>query len=298
MAPTSKRLRVPFPEGGRIAVASDLQRTSLVERLILQEQNDPEREAVVASIAAERPAVALLLGDHVFLGASVGAWAFFDRIIEPLRRADVELLPILGNHDCWSLGPAGLRHYFSRFPRVERLRYYTTTLGPLGIVALDSNQLFMPSIDWQDQLRFHEEALAAFDEDPEVRGVVVLVHHPPWTNGTVTGPSALVERAFVPAFLRSRKGILMLSGHVHAYEHFTRDDRHFVVCGGGGGPRHRLLAKERRKFSDLFDGAPIRDFHFLMLDPKEGGLDVRAHGIAKGTTHAKPMDAFEIAWRH
>ncbi len=290
-------ITVPFREGGRVAVVSDLQRTALVERIfLLSEQNDAERTGVIAALAEERPDVALLLGDHVFLGASARAWGFFDRLVAPLRDAGIELLPILGNHDCWSLGPQALRHYFSRFPRVEGHRFYTTHLGPLGIIALDSNRLFMPSQQWDEQIRFYDEALAHLDAAPNVRGILVLVHHPPWTNGTVTGPSALVERTFVPSFLRSRKGLLMLSGHVHAYEHFVRQGRHFVVCGGGGGPRHRLLPKERQKFRDLFNGPTIRDFHFLTLAPGDDGLDVRALGLAKGAARTSSMDVFRIEW--
>lgn len=300
MTATSTRapsIVVPFPEGGRVAVVSDLQRTALVERLfLLAEQNDAERAGIIAALAEARPDALLLLGDHVFLGASSRAWAFFDRLVEPLRAAGIELLPILGNHDCWSIGARGLRHYFARFPRLEGRRFYTTRLGPLGIVALDSNQFFIPSSEWDEQSLFYDKTLADLDADPDVRGILVLVHHPPFTNGTVTGPSALTERSFVPSFLRSRKALLMLSGHVHAYEHFVREGRHFVICGGGGGPRHRLLPKERQAFRDLFDGPSIRDFHFLTLAPDETGLDVRALGLAKGATRVSPMDRFRLDW--
>ncbi|MDC0749425.1 metallophosphoesterase family protein [Polyangium mundeleinium] len=300
MAPAPTRaapIVVPLREGGRVAVVSDLQRTALVERLFLRaEQNDAERTGILAALTAARPDATLLLGDHVFLGASSRAWAFFDRLVEPLRAAGVELLPILGNHDCWSIGPRGLRHYFSRFPRLEGSRFYTARLGPLGIVALDSNRIFMPARQWDEQSLFYNKTLARLDADPDVRGILVLVHHPPFTNGTVTGPSALTQRTFVPAFLRSRKAVLMLSGHVHAYEHFVREGRHFVVCGGGGGPRHRLRPKERQMFRDLFDGPSIRHFHFLTLAPDETGLDVRALGLAKGATRVLPMDQFRIDW--
>ncbi|MRG94895.1 metallophosphoesterase family protein [Polyangium spumosum] len=300
MTPASTRspsLDVPLRERARIAVVSDLQRTALVERVFLRaEENDAERAGIVAALAASRPDVTLLLGDHVFLGASRRAWAFFDRLVEPLRAAGVELLPVLGNHDCWSFGPRGLRHYFARFPRLDGRRFYTARLGPLGVVALDSNRLFMPSQTWAEQIQFYATTMARLDADPGVRGVLVLVHHPPFTNGTVTGPSSLVERSFVPAFLRSRKGIVMLSGHVHAYEHFVRDGRHFVVCGGGGGPRHRLLPKARQVFRDLFDGPSIRDFHFLTLEPTDRGLDVRATGLPKGGARTSPMDHFHVDW--
>jgi hypothetical protein len=126
--------------------------------------------------------------------------------------------------------------------------------------------------------------------------VLVLAHHPPWTNGTVTGPSELVERTFVPAFLRARKTLGMFSGHVHAYERFSRQNRHLVVCGGGGGPRHELLPPERRRFHDLFMGRALRDFHFLTFAQAGEGIDVEVVGLQKGATCARPIDRFRMVF--
>lgn len=282
--------------GAEIAVLSDLQRTARVERLLFREQNDEERERLIEILVATRPRAVLLLGDLVFCGSSRRGWAYFDRLTKTFSRSGIELLPILGNHDCWSLGDTASNHFFARFPRLERRRFYTARLGPLGIVALDSNRSWMPRAAWDEQSVFYDRALADFDADPKVRGVLVLVHHPPFTNGIVTGPSTLVSRSFVPSYVRAKKTLLMLSGHAHTYEHFSRDDRHFVVCGGGGGPRHLLRKPGERVFPDLFDGPPLRDFHFLGLRPEADALDVRVTGLAKGAQEARPMDVFRLVW--
>jgi hypothetical protein len=187
-------------------------------------------------------------------------------------------------------------HFFERFPRLEGRRFFSARLGPLGIVALDSNRFWMPRSTWNEQSACYDRALAELDADPNIRGVLVLVHHPPFTNNTVTGPSKLVAASFVPRYLQSQKTLLMLSGHAHTYEHFSQETRHFLVCGGGGGPRHRLRGPAERAFPDLFDGPPLRDFHFLTLRPETDALDVRVTGLAKGAREARPMDAFRLVW--
>jgi 3',5'-cyclic AMP phosphodiesterase CpdA len=280
----------------RFAILSDTQRTGLVERAALREQNDRERSALISALVAARPDVVFLLGDLVFWGGSEADWIYFDELVRPLRDAGIELLPLLGNHDCWSAFGAGLRHFFERFPNIEGRRWYSAKKGALGLVALDSNRAFMSKREWEDQLSFYEGELAEFDRDPSIRSVFVLVHHAPFTNGTVTGPSRLVEGTFVPAFLRSPKARAMFSGHVHAYERFERQGRHFIVCGGGGGPRHELLPLKKRRNEDLFQGPLLRDFHFLLLTPTETAIDVDVMGLEKGANTVRRMDRFSLVF--
>src|SRR5205823_2075898 len=117
--------------------------------------------------------------------------------------------------------------------------------------------------EWSTQRTWYEETLRASDDDMATRGVFVLMHHPPYTNSTVTGDEVHVEDTFVPAFVRAKKTLAMLSGHVHSYERFVRDGKTFVVSGGGGGPRAALeTGAARRHPDDQFDGPAVRDFHF------------------------------------
>jgi len=280
----------------RFAILSDVQRTGLVERLALREQNDRERALLVSALVAARPDVVFLLGDLVFWGGSKDDWLSFDELIKPLRDAGITLLPLLGNHDCWSAFGAGLRHYFERFPNVEGKRWYSARKGGLGLVALDSNRAFMSKQEWASQLSFYEGTLGQFDQDGSIHGVIVLVHHPPCTNSTVSGPSELVARSFLPRFLQTRKTIAMVSGHVHSYERFLRHGRHLIVCGGGGGPRHELLPPKKRRFTDLFEGPILRDFHYLLLTPGEKDVDVEVMGLEKGANTVRRMDRFSLVF--
>ncbi|UQA61171.1 metallophosphoesterase family protein [Polyangium aurulentum] len=292
-------LHFPFPDefdfrrGARIAVVGDVQRTGLIE--FWREQNDAERARIVRAIVEEAPALLITLGDHVFDGSSARDWARFDALFAPVREARLPVLPVVGNHDLWPRG--ALRHYFDRFRHLDGARFHARKVGPLGLVALDSNRFWLSPQRWEEQRQWLAGVLDRFDGDPGLRGVLALVHHPPYTNSTVASPSIAVEHSFLPAFLRARKTLAMLSGHVHAYEHFAREGRHFLVSGGGGGPRHSLSPPERHRFPDLFAGPSLRDFHYLLLEPGDEGLLIRARGLAKGADEIRPLDEVFLPWR-
>lgn len=280
---------------GRFVVVSDLQRTSSIE--LWRESNVDERARIVREIAALGPDFVAILGDLVFYGASEVDWAELDALGLPLREARVPVLPVLGNHECWWSPRAALKHYFARFPHLHGRRWYSLAHGALGLLFLDSNQRWMSAAQWKEQLAWYAGELARFDRDPAVRGVLVMLHHPPYTNSTVTSDELHVQRDIVPAFFSARKTLAMLSGHVHSYERFTRAGKMFVVTGGGGGPRMRLATGQRRRHQDdLFDGPPLRGFHFLTFSLSRTGVEVAMRGIEKGGRDFSTMDAFTLRW--
>jgi Icc-related predicted phosphoesterase len=282
----------PFREGGRFAVVGDLQRTSLLE--FWRESNDAERGLVVAAIARARPAFLAIVGDLVFDGSSARSWAEFDALTAPLRDAGIPTLAAFGNHEYWG-GRGGERHFFARFPGIEGHHWYTVDYGPLRFIVLDSNIDKLPAAAWERQVRWYEEALAAGDRAPEVRGVVVLLHHPPYTNSTVTGDEPHVQRFFVPPFLRAHKTLAMVSGHVHSYERFARAGKTFLVSGGGGGPRAKLATgSARRHPDDLFPGPALRDFNFLLVTVTAMGFTAEVLGLPKEGKVFKTIDRFSM----
>jgi len=297
-----RRFRSPEPHAGeivlhsgRFAAVGDLQRTSRAE--VWRESNDRERERLLRAIAAEAPDFVALLGDLVFRGSSAAEWSRFDSLAAPLREARIPVLPVLGNHEYWlSRGPA-LANYFARFPHLKPHRWHATRYGPLAIVALDSNLQFLPPAVWKEQRLWFEAELAREDADPSVRGVLLLVHHPPYTNSTVTSDELHVQRAFVPAFEGARKTMAMLSGHVHSYERFLRRGKAYIVTGGGGGPRVRLAAERRRRHpDDLFGGPAVRDFHYLLGEITDADLDIEVKGMPKGGKRFATLERFSLPW--
>lgn len=281
---------------GRFAVVSDLQRTSRAE--VWRESNRDERERVLREIARERPDFVTVLGDLVFRGSAAAEWEELDRVCAPLREARLPVLPVLGNHEYWVSRRGALPRFFARFPHLEKRHWYSVPYGPLGLVFLDSNLRWLPAAQWQEQLEWYERELLRLDEDPTVRGVVVFLHHPPYTNSTVTPDERHVQRFFVPPFVRAGKTLAMVSGHVHSYERFQREGKAFIVSGGGGGPRVRLATGARRRHQDdLFAGPPVRPFHFMMISVGEDGLEVEVKGLEKKGSEFQLIDSFVLRWQ-
>jgi 3',5'-cyclic AMP phosphodiesterase CpdA len=297
------RPRPPAPEfagevslrSGRFAVVSDFQRTSRAE--LWRERNLDERRRIIQRIAEEGPDFVAILGDLVFCGSSPAHWAEFDRLSAPLREAGIPILPVLGNHEYWVSPRRALAAFFARFPHLGGRHWYALAYGDLALTFLDSNRRWLSPARWKEQLDWYSEELARFDQDPAVRACLAMLHHPPYTNSTVTSDEVHVQRGFVPPFARSQKTVAMFSGHVHSYERFERDGKTFCVTGGGGGPRVRLSSGSRRRHADdLFSGPPVRLFHFLLCERAPEGLRIEARGLPKGSRSFETMDRFSLRW--
>ncbi|HUO52139.1 MAG TPA: metallophosphoesterase [Gemmatimonadaceae bacterium] len=294
------------------AVVGDPQDTLWLERMIMRrESNRAERDRLFAHLAGRQPAFLAIAGDLTSSGWSSRAWRTFDRLMAPMRREGVPVLPIMGNHDYGILranaarrfGDHGFvralaaRRFAARFPQFARARWYARTYGRLAMLFLDSNAAALTGEEWQRQKEWFAAALDACDGDPAVGGVLVFAHHPPFTNSTIFRDDAAVQEAFVERFVRSPKTVAMISGHAHAYEHFIERDRHFIVTGGGGGPRVRLLEGAARRHADLFVGASPRPFNYLWITPRPQGLSIVVEGLDKGATTLATIDRFELPFR-
>jgi hypothetical protein len=237
-----------------------------------------------------------MLGDLVFRGSSRADWRDFDESCSPLSARAIPIFPILGNHEYWTSPGAGLKNFFARFPALGGRHWYSIRYGPLALACLDSNLRRLRRRRWEEQLRWYRAELQFCDEEPSTRGVLSLVHHPPYTNSTVTGDELHVQREIVPPFLAAAKTLGMISGHVHSYERFRRRGRTFLVAGGGGGPRIRLATsgRRRRHTDDLYEGPALRFLHFLWVRLVPEGLEVETVGIAKGAREFEVMDRFRL----
>jgi Icc-related predicted phosphoesterase len=283
------------PRTGRFAIASDFQRTSRAE--VWRESNREERALILEAIAREEPELLLMLGDLVFCGSSQSDWREFDALSAPIREAGIPVLAVPGNHEYWVSPRAGLRNFQARFPLLGDRRWHARSWGPLALVLLDSNRRFLSTALWEEQVRDYGEELARADGDPETRGTLVLVHHPPYTNSSVTSDELHVQDSFVPPFRAARKTLAMLAGHVHSYERYERGGKTFLVAGGGGGPRVRLkIGPRRRHADDLFAGPAVRFFHYLMGTLSADGVDIEMRGLRKGERRFETMDRFRLGW--
>src|SRR5205823_2004623 len=102
-----------------------------------------------------------------------------------------------------------------------------------------------------------------------------------------------VQKAFLPGFYAARKTLAFITGHAHAYERFQERGRTFVVSGGGGGPRVKLLEGKDARHRDLFAGPSPRPFHYLLIEQGNEGLDVAVRGFDKGE-QVRVIDRFTL----
>ena len=112
---------------GRFAIIGDVQPTSKVE--FWRKSNAQERVQLIQQITMEAPDFLAIVGDLVFCGSSAANWTTFDTLATPLYDARVPVFPLLGNHDYGIVRQAALRHFFTRFPHLERCHWVLESTG-------------------------------------------------------------------------------------------------------------------------------------------------------------------------
>ena len=283
--------RAPF------AVIGDPQEPFLWETSIMgRENNVAERAFLFSALESLRPAFLVISGDLTASGSSARRWRYFDQLTAVLRAQGTPILPVLGNHDYWGNNALALREFSARFAQFSASHWYLRRYGSLALVFLDANAQDLGVDAWQRQQQWLVRTLAELDADASVAGVLLFEHQPPFTNSTVTFDDVAVQHAFVPAFVRAHKTLAMISGHTHAYEHFVEQGKHFVVSGGGGGPRVALRSGPSAGHRDLFSGPSPRPFHLLWITPGAHSVWVEVRGFNKGANTLRTIDQFELNW--
>ena len=169
-------------------------------------------------MARARPVAVVTTGDNVYERQGVrGAGR---RLLRPLGRVG-DLLPTAGNHD----HEQGIDAFDAYFPSLEDV---TSTRRSRAESPSSFSTARLPSSrrrTWRSSGRGCERALLRRG----ARWKVVVLHHPPFSSGTVHGSSPQLRWPF------GQWGAdLVLSGHEHNYERLIADGTTFVVDGAGG----------------------------------------------------------------
>jgi 3',5'-cyclic AMP phosphodiesterase CpdA len=289
-------LPVMAGDGGStsVVIVGDTQRTSIWERLALREQNDGLRKAVMRRIAEENPELLVILGDLVSAGDDAEAWRYFDQLTAPVREKGISIVPLLGNHDHIGNAQKMYSAVYLRFPVLAGKPWASVRSHNIAFILLNSNFDDLTADQIHEQNSWYKSQLTMFAEESSVEAIVVCCHHPPFTNSTIVSPSVKVQQTFVPPFLASPKAALFVSGH--SYEHFLWQGKHFVVTGGGGGPRQWVkTSADGPQYEDLYTGPGIRDLHFCKLINENGHLWVSMIRLEAGTQNWSVGDMFPVS---
>ena len=279
-----------------VALVGDLQRTTVWELMIGREQNDPEREKIIKNIASENPGALILLGDMVSNGSDKNEWIYLEDLLKPVVKENIPIFPVLGNHEYWGNDSVALYNAGQVFPVFQKTHWYSMRYGNIVFIILDSNKGNLPANVWSLQREWFVNKLNYYDSDSSVKGIVVCLHHPPYTNSIVTGDNTNVQEAFVQPFLNSQKTMAMISGHAHTYERFRVKGKMFIVSGGGGGPRV-LLKTGPGTHKDLVNLPSPRPFNYLLLYSKPGGINIVVRGLNKGSSQFYTLEDFSIPFK-
>jgi predicted MPP superfamily phosphohydrolase len=258
---------VPADAPPKFVLVGDTQKTMTLE--FWRRHFDAERQAVIRAIADERPAFIVNAGDIVCHGGREADWRRFCDENEPIFSRKIPYFPVLGNHDYYGGAEAALRYRAAVFPCIGDRRWYEIRFEPVLIAILDSN---FDELN-PDEIRRQDEWLAATlstaETDASILHVLLVCHHPPYTNAKGLSESSEVQAHFVSRITPKVK--VFCSGHVHNYERFEKKKVQYLVSGGGGGPT-REVETDRPAHPDLYTGPRSRPFHYCRFSVEERKL--------------------------
>jgi calcineurin-like phosphoesterase family protein len=260
-------------------------------------------------------AFALILGDVVYFnGQQMGLvegrqTGYGDQFYEPYAKFARPIIAFPGNHDGEpEIGDTSLSGFMENFceqeagipkddPQLEFGRHtqtlpyceWTLTLGAVTILAVYTNVPSGGHLEPEQVERLTREIKEA---DP-AKPLIVGLHHPPYSVDAHHGGSPRMAKILDQAIEQAgRAPDLVLSGHVHDYQRFTRtiDGKPipYVVSGNGGYHNLHKLAKDAAHGEELAKGVTFeygddRRYGFLKLTIKGEDREGEYVAVKPGT---------------
>jgi 3',5'-cyclic AMP phosphodiesterase CpdA len=230
--------------------------------------NPVARRALVKKIAEEKPDALLLSGDVPYSGAEANDYAVFQTETAPWRTAGLKVFPAMGNHELH--GGNSLENWWNAFPELKGRRWYSVEFGDAYFLTVDSNlDLTAGSV----QAAWLAKQLAELPKRTQY--VFVSLHHPPVADGVALNPShnvrpneAALAKQLEEAAKHTSAKIIVIAGHIHAYERFERGGVVYLVSGGGGAAQHLIS----RTPGDLYQDNVFPNFHYVKFESVKGAL--------------------------
>jgi acid phosphatase type 7 len=208
------------------------------------------------------PSFLYILGDLIYYNGEVSQ--FYPQFYEPYSSYPAPILSIPGNHDGDPIDASTptLKAYVENFcalqphltPEAQDSNrdamtqpnpYWTLTAPFVTIIGVYSNVPEGGRLDG-DQVQWLEAELAAAPHDA---AVLVTMHHPIYSADAHHGGSSYMGGVLDQAIQASRRSPdMVLCGHVHNYQRFTRTtkagDLPYIVAGAGGYWHLHYVAKD------------------------------------------------------
>ncbi|MEO6548606.1 MAG: metallophosphoesterase [Ferruginibacter sp.] len=261
--------------GKKMVFVSDTQQPMWVETILLKSNHNRAATAdIFSDILRCKPSSLYMLGDVVALGSSNKKWRHVDKFLDSARKSGTEVAGLLGNHEVMGRRKKGERNFDKRFPLNVRTGYISVT-DSVAVILLNSNFKSLSPASIQQQQTWYESTLATLDTSAAIKSIIVSCHHAPFSNSKIVKSSLDVQRYFVPAYIKSQKAQLFIAGHAHAFEHFQKQGKEFVVIGGGGG-LHQPLNDSPGNIPDIASNyKPM--FHYLSVQRVQDKLLIVSH---------------------
>ncbi|HUC79974.1 MAG TPA: metallophosphoesterase, partial [Flavisolibacter sp.] len=165
-----------------IAFAADTQAPMFVETILLRKHNNKKAtELLFADVLQRNPSAFFLLGDLVNLGYSNRQWKPIDRYVDALRKKEIPVHAILGNHEVMGRPREGMRKFQQRFPDHQPTGY-TVCQKNVAVVLVNSNFSTLSVNEEVSQTLWYKSTLERLDEDNSIDFVITGCHHSPYTN--------------------------------------------------------------------------------------------------------------------
>lgn len=252
-------------------------------------------------------AFVLILGDVVYFNGQEAD--YMDQFYEPYAKLARPIIAYPGNHDGDPLpGDTSLSGFMANFcdstpsipaadPQLEFGRHtqtlpyceWTLDLQALTIIAVYTNVPSGGYLEAEQLTRLTQELAAADKSKP----VIVALHHPPYSIDAHHGGCADMGNALDQAFSESsRTADMVMSGHVHDYQRFTRtigsQQVPYIVSGNGGYHNLHQLASGASPGEELapgvvFEFGDASQYGFLKLTVSGAQTSGEYVGVKPGT---------------
>ena len=224
------------------------------------------RQALVARIAAEKPAALFINGDLPWHGIAAD-YDVYRAETRAWRDGHLRIFPALGNHEFSAcLESSCLDRWWDAFPQLRGRRWYSVAIGAKVVgIALDSDA---PLEAGSEQRTWLEKQVASLD--PAVRVVMIIMHHPPVADVQTLNlvdhnprPNEQSLAAYLKeAAAHSAARFVVSAGHIHNYERFSQDGVTYLVSGGGGAKPYAV----NRTADDLYQDTYFPNYHYVRFE--------------------------------